>query len=186
MMRTLMKLMTGVAAVGMLMAGAAASAQMPKTPRPVVDGIQFLYSGIERNVMGTAELSTDALLAYRPSPDVRAFGEVLGHIADSQNAICAGARGGNVNLKDTVEKGVTSKAGLIAELRKSFETCRAVYATMSDADVAKMVPFGQGETAVATMLSFNVSHTNEHYGNLVTYMRMNGVVPPSSRAGDGR
>jgi hypothetical protein len=107
-------------------------------------------------------------------------------VADANNALCEGAAGQNVDLKDTVEKGVTSKAGLIAALRDSFAKCKAVYDPMTDAAAAKPVPFGKGTAAAATLLSFAVSHANEHYGNLVTYMRLNNIVPPSSRTGDTR
>ncbi len=169
----------------MLAFGFHASGQMPdRSARPIVDGIQFLFAGIESNVMKTAELATPDLLAFRPAPEVRSFGEILGHIADSQKALCAGALGKGIELEDTVEKGVSSKDGLTAALRSSFELCKQAVGPMSDADAAKLVPFGPRQAAAATILNFNVSHTNEHYGNLVTYMRLKGIVPPSSAGRD--
>lgn len=173
---------TAVAIVG----GVLTSAQMPNNSRPLVDGFTFLFGGVERSIMATAEAVPEPLYTYKPTPDVRSLGAILGHVADANNALCEGAAGQNVDLKDTVEKGVTSKAGLIAALRDSFAKCKAVYDPMTDAAAAKPVPFGKGTAAAATLLSFAVSHANEHYGNLVTYMRLNNIVPPSSRTGDNR
>lgn len=175
---------TAAVLTGILMGGGLDAAQMPAQHRPLVDGFVFLFSGIEQTVLQTAEAVPESLFGYKPTPDVRSLGAILGHIADSQNALCAGAAGKGVSLADTIEKSVTTKTGLVAALRDSFARCKAVYGGMTDADVSKLVPFGKNPVAVATILSFAVSHSNEHYGNLVTYMRLNGIVPPSSRGGD--
>ena len=161
----------------------AAAQTMAKTaaPRPVVDGLTMLMSGIETTVMQTAETTPESLYGYRATADVRTFGQILAHIADAQKALCAATQGGNVNLTDGFEKSATTKAAIVAALRETFAACHAVLASLSDQDAARTVPFGQQPASIATIVAFTISHGNEHYGNLVTYLRLNGIVPPSSR-----
>jgi uncharacterized damage-inducible protein DinB len=171
--------------VVLLAAGSLAAAQsMPaKSPaRPIVDGLSALFTGIERPVMATAESAPESVYAYKATPEVRSFGQILAHIADAQLALCDGMQGGNVNLKDTFEKTATTKPAILSALRETFAGCKTVIAGLSDQDAARLVPFGQTPSSIATLLAFTISHGNEHYGNLVTYMRLNGIVPPSSRA----
>ena len=72
------------------------------------------------------------------------------------------------------------RAELVAALKEAFAYCDATYASLTDASSAAMVPFFGQERTKLSMLAFNTSHSFEHYGNLVTYLRMNGLVPPSS------
>jgi uncharacterized damage-inducible protein DinB len=77
-----------------------------------------------------------------------------------------------------------TKADIIAALKASFAYCDAIYAGMTDAKAAEMIPaFGGAKITRLGMLDFNVSHTTEHYGNAVTYLRIEGLVPPSSESG---
>jgi uncharacterized damage-inducible protein DinB len=179
MFRTLTAAMLVLAIGG---ASAAAQQMTATTPaNPLVSGLTNLYNGIEMNVLGAAELMPEHLYGYRPVKDVRSFGEIAAHIADAQKALCLGMQGGNVDLKDELEKSLTTKAAIVGALKDTFAGCRAVITSLSDADAQRLVPFGQDPDAVATLIAFTISHGNEHYGNLVTYMRMNGIVPPSSR-----
>jgi hypothetical protein len=101
---------------------------------------------------------------YRPAPSVRTFGQLIGHIADSYNYYCARAAGRDIQWSDAFEKGNTSKATLVAKLKQSQDVCTSAY----------------GGAGKAGALIDNVGHTNLHYGNIITYLRMMGLVPPSS------
>jgi uncharacterized damage-inducible protein DinB len=101
---------------------------------------------------------------YRPVPSVRTFGQLIGHIADSHNWYCARATKGDVPWSDAIEKGSTDKATLAQKLKQSIDSCNVASA-------------GSGQVRV---LMQNVAHTSLHYGNIITYMRMLGLVPPSS------
>ncbi len=180
------KILTKTLMVGSLVAALAAYANAQDMPRknasrPVVDGLVNLFAGIESTVMATAETTPESLYGYRATPDVRTIGQILAHIADAQKALCEGTHGQNVNLTDTFEKTATTKPSIIAALKDTFAGCRAVMAKLSESDAARQVPFGKDPAAISTILAFTISHSNEHYGNLVTYLRLNGVVPPSSR-----
>jgi uncharacterized damage-inducible protein DinB len=95
---------------------------------------------------------------------VRTFGQLIAHIADSYNFYCARATGQNPQWSDAIEKGTTDKATLVPRLKQSLDGCRAAYG---------------GSGAIAPLMG-NVAHTSLHYGNIITYMRMLGLVPPSS------
>jgi uncharacterized damage-inducible protein DinB len=102
---------------------------------------------------------------YKPVETVRTFGQLIGHIADSYNYYCALGAGNKVEWSDPIEKGTTDKATLIPKLKQTVEKCNAAYSSSA----------GQ----VGPLLT-NVGHTNLHYGNIITYMRMLGLKPPSS------
>jgi hypothetical protein len=101
---------------------------------------------------------------YRPAKTVRTFGQIVAHVADAYNYSCAQAAGRNAEWSPTIENGPNDKATVLAKLKEATSGCEAAYA--SAANVGPLVE--------------NVGHTNLHYGNLVTYMRMLNLVPPSS------
>lgn len=74
----------------------------------------------------------------------------------------------------------TSKADLVAALKESFSYCDGVYDSMTDADATKMVTLGRGQRSKIAALWGVVAHDNEVYGAMGVYMRLKGVVPPSS------
>jgi uncharacterized damage-inducible protein DinB len=114
-------------------------------------------------VLRAAELVPADKYSYRPVATVRTFAQLVGHIADSHNYYCARGAGRQVQWQDTIEKGTTAKVALVQELRQSIADCAAAY--------------GKGQIGPLTE---NVGHTNLHYGNMITYIRMLGLVPPSS------
>lgn len=141
-------------------------------------GLQDITSS---NLIQTAEILDEALYAYRPTDGVRTAGQILAHVANSQFAFCAGATGEKNPNKQNYEETATTKADIVAALKAGFGYCDEVYAKMTDAAGAEMHKFFGNEMAATAILAFNAAHNYEHYGNLVTYMRMNGIVPPSSR-----
>lgn len=127
-----------------------------------------------------AQELSDADYAYRPIATVRTFAGLFGHIAGSQNMYCAMALGDKEPSEDDVEKSATTKAALVKALKASNDYCAKAYA-MSAANAAMSVDlFGRPSTRLGALIQ-NATHNGEHYGNIVTYMRMKGLVPPSSR-----
>lgn len=117
---------------------------------------------------------------FRPVAGVRTFGELIGHVAGSQNMFCAIALGQAPPAEDAVEKAASSKAALIAAMKASNANCAKAYA-QSDADARGAIDlFGQKRTRLFALM-MNATHDGEHYGNLITYLRINGLVPPSSK-----
>jgi uncharacterized damage-inducible protein DinB len=145
---------------------------------PMSKETKGLYTSVKGYILKSAEKMPEANFSFKPSPDVRSYGEVLGHIVDSQAFFCGSAKG--EDKKSTVEKDVHAKAALIAALKGSFAYCDAVYDGLTDANGAMLMKFGGGQRSMAGILNFNNAHDFEHYGNLVTYLRIKGIVPPSS------
>lgn len=158
-------------------AAATANAQSPAAPH--VATLKAQAETIRSFVLRTAEKVPEDLYAFKPTPEVRSLGAVLGHIADGNNLLCGMAAGEKAAPNRANEK-KTTRADLVAALKASFEACDQVFAATTEANATTPVDFfGQKETRLG-MLAFNNSHMWEHYGNLVTYMRLKNIVPPSS------
>jgi uncharacterized damage-inducible protein DinB len=156
--------------------GASIDAQAPS---PFIDGIKTQYGVVKGYLAKTIEKVPEDVLAFKPTPEVRSFGQIVGHVADAQFMICAAAAGEKPPQGD-IEKTATTKAALSKALAESTAYCDKVLGGMTDAKGTESVKFFFPNQTRATVLSFNVSHDFEHYGNLVTYMRLKGIVPPSS------
>jgi hypothetical protein len=135
------------------------------------------YTGIKNTILKAADKMPEADYSFRTTPQVRTYGEIIGHIADTNLLLCGMAKGeqktGNAGTK-------TSKADLVAALKASFDYCDAVYDSMNDtAGAVKVKMFGREVTKLG-VLNFNTEHDNEMYGTAVAYLRIKGIVPPSS------
>jgi uncharacterized damage-inducible protein DinB len=118
---------------------------------------------------------------FKPTEAVRSYGQIVGHVADAQYIFCSIALG-EKNPAPNIEKTKTSKADLIAALKEGFAYCDRAYDGMTDASGAQMVKLFGGDAPKFGALEVNNMHNLEHYGNLVTYMRLKNIVPPSSEA----
>jgi len=147
---------------------------------PLVQSLRGLFDVTKQNIMATALDLDEEMYAYRPTDDVRSTGEILAHIADGQMQFCSAAAGESLPDRDSFEQQRLTKAGTITALESGFAYCEGVFDGTTDADAGRPVEF-IGPSTVAGVLAFNSAHNYEHYGNLVTYMRLNGIVPPSSR-----
>jgi uncharacterized damage-inducible protein DinB len=171
-------------------AAGAPSAQTPASSDPgnmtrFGRAIKARYDTIKRDIVEAAEAMPESEYSFRATPQVRTFAQIIGHIADSQNFFCGVAGGNNPEYTDPIEKSVGTKAVLVDALKASVATCDEVYANTDAANALVLVPAGKGDALRGMMLLDNVSHDNEHYGNIVTYMRLKGHVPPSTARGAG-
>jgi uncharacterized damage-inducible protein DinB len=144
---------------------------------PLVTSSQAVFAVAKDDITKSADKIPDNLWSFQPTPAVRTVAQLFAHIADGQYEFCSAADGKPVDKG--IEKTAKTKAAIVAAVKEAFAYCDGVYAKMTDASAADMVTFGRPFTKLAVM-DFNTAHTMEHYGNLVTYMRMKGIVPPSS------
>ncbi|MBA2708358.1 MAG: DinB family protein [Gemmatimonadaceae bacterium] len=157
-----------------------ASASVPISANPGVESARELWTQLTGYITKSAEQISESDYAFRPAANVRSVGEMIGHVAGAQNMICAAALKEPAKSEDDIEKSVKTKAGLVAALKTSTEYCARAYA-LTDAQSAGMTKlFGQDRTKMYALM-LNATHNGEHYGNLVTYMRVKGMVPPSSQ-----
>jgi uncharacterized damage-inducible protein DinB len=147
---------------------------------PLSDGVKRDYRGVRDYFIRAAEKMPAASYEFKPSPDVRTFAQVVAHVADDQYNLCAPAKGEVRKAAYTeIESTLSKKADLIAALKQAFAYCDAAYDALTDTSGAELVESGKMRTRFG-MLNWNLWHTWEHYGNIVVYMRMKGLVPPSS------
>jgi uncharacterized damage-inducible protein DinB len=147
---------------GLLWCGALA-AQQPAANDPAA----LLRGGFDETaawVVKAAEMVPADKYGFKPAATVRSFGQLIGHIADGQNYYCARGAGDPVQWVQTVEQGSQDKAVLVQKLKESIALCTAAHA----------------RAGAAGPLIANYGHTSLHYGNVITYLRLLGLVPPSS------
>jgi uncharacterized damage-inducible protein DinB len=147
-----------------------------------VNTSKALWQQLTGFITMAAEETPESLYSFKPTPEVRSFGQLVGHVAGAQYLICAAALGEPAREEDAIERTQTTKAGLVAALKASTEYCNRAYAQTDAAAQARTRLFGQEQSRLYA-LTLNATHNGEHYGNMVTYLRINKIVPPSSRRG---
>ena len=137
------------------------------------------YGRTKDVLLRSAEKMPEENYKFKPTEAVRSYGQVVGHVADAQYLFCSIALG-EKNPAPKIEQTKTSKADLIAALKEAFAYCDKAYDGMTDASAAQMVKLFGNDAPKLGVLTVNNMHNLEHYGNLVTYMRLKNIVPPSS------
>jgi uncharacterized damage-inducible protein DinB len=165
---------------------AAASAQGPASAsgqaapaNPISISQNKMYTMLSGVVISAAEKMPEENYAFKPTSDVRSFGQLVGHLADSQYYFCSLAAG-ETKSSGGIEKNKTSKADLVAALKDAVSYCKSTYVGMTDVKGAEMVKLMNTDFARLAVLAANTAHDYEHYGNMATYMRLKGIVPPTS------
>jgi len=170
-------------ALGLSLSLAASAVRAQTPPRPSLEslsgGVMQLYQSIRRNILEAAEAMPEEHYAFRPTEDVRTFGQLVGHVANAQVNFCTAGSTETRPAMGNAEQ-LTAKAELVAALKESMNLCDRVFAAASDEALHAASTFGQVPITRGYALVYNIAHDNEHYGNMVTYMRMKGLVPPSS------
>lgn len=160
--------------------------QQPGAPKtdPIAASVRAGWDGAKRNFSQAAEAMPESDYGFRPVSTVRTFGQIVAHVAGANYVICAAAKGEKAPFEEeSFEKTATTRAQIVKALGESMAYCEAAYAALDDRRAAETVdlPFGAGKGARVRALMLNTGHVQEHYGNLVTYLRVKGIVPPSSR-----
>jgi uncharacterized damage-inducible protein DinB len=163
-------------------------AQTPTSPAPptLSAWLKNVYTTNRNYLAKAAEKMSEADYGMRPGSqtEVRNFGQIIGHVANANYNYCSAAKGEkNPNQGNDFEK-LTTKADLVKALNDALTYCDGVYASLTDASAMEAITVGppnrQAQVPRVTRLVLNFAHNNEHYGNLVTYMRIKSIVPPSS------
>jgi uncharacterized damage-inducible protein DinB len=176
--------------IGLLVPAALAFAQetpprpgftLPKE-NPLSAWNKHIYGHLKIILLRSADKMPEENYNFKPTDAVRSYGQILGHLADAQYEFCSIALGQkSPTLK--IEQTKTSKADLIAALKEAFAYCDKAYDGMTDASATQTMTLMGSEAPKFGVLTVNGMHAIEHYGNLVTYMRMKNIVPPTSEAG---
>jgi len=141
------------------------------------DAIRQSYNAIKSNLLKAADKMPDDGYDFHPTPEERTFGGWVAHVADAQTAGCSRVLG---TPKTPSAGSKTTKADLLAALKDSFDTCDAAYAALTDANGGETVQSFRGPTTRLASLAGNIAHDSECYGAMAVYLRLKGIVPPSS------
>ncbi len=158
------------------------SAAAAQTAADTRAGIKMTYDIVKGNLTKAAEQTAEEHFSFKPTPEIRSLGQLFGHVANANYMICSMAVGEKSPAPSNAEQ-ITSKADLQKALAASFAYCDTAWTKVDGAKGAEPVElFGMKHTR-ASALAFNAAHDWEHYGNVVTYLRLKGLVPPSSQGG---
>ncbi len=171
--------------VGVVFAATSAIAQPPPAgaPTTVAVAIQRGYMTIKTNLTQAAEKMPEADYNSKPSTmaEVRTYGQLFAHIAQSQFGTCAVVKGvANPMMGRQLETELKTKAELVKALTDSFAFCDDAYAGLTDANLSELITQGRGQIQRGAALMNNLVHDNEMAGTAYVYMRSKGLVPPST------
>jgi len=161
----------------MFLALSAFAALQAQTENPLSTEVKGSYTNVKNNILKAAEKVPEADYAFKATTDVRPFGQLIGHVADANLRTCSAING---EAKQGTAGTKTSKADLVAALKESFAECDKAYDAMTDANAAKMISMGRAQRSTLSVLWGTVVHDNEMYGTMSVYMRLKGLVPPST------
>jgi hypothetical protein len=195
-----MKRIVGLASSIILLSAAAAVPQPPAAagqPPAAATGqkvgiatsLQRGYAAIKLNLTQAAEKMPEADYSFQPpgTKDIRPFGALFGHVANAQFNQCAAAKGvPNPNQGNDIEKTKTAKADLVKALADSFAFCDDAFSSVTDETAMQFVKQGPNEVTRAAVLYSVIVHGNEMYGTANPYMRLKGMIPPSTERAQGR
>jgi uncharacterized damage-inducible protein DinB len=136
------------------------------------------FAEVKNNILKSAAKMPEENYSFKPAPRVRTFGQILGHVAEEQYIYCGKAKGEQRAVD--VEKTKTSKSDLLAALHDSFAYCDTAYDELTDTSAGQLLKIGNNQSTRLRVLWLNIVHDASHYGNLVTYLRIKGLVPPST------
>jgi hypothetical protein len=161
----------------------ALSAQTPGGNPLVIEAKQS-YTAVKNNLIAMAEKMPAEGYSFKPEPAMRSFGELMAHITDAQMRACSTVNGAAKSV-DAASK--TSKDDLVTALKASFAECDMAWDATNDSNAQMMITAGRGQRSrLGALLAMTVIHNNEEYGYGSPYLRLKGVVPPSSDRGAAR
>jgi len=157
---------------------------MPAAPAPPASTgpaseVLRSYSSLKPNVIKAAEKMPEADYRYAPTPEIRTFARIVNHITEAQAHTCTTLNGTKFDAS-MVPSDTADKATIVAKLKASFDECDKAYAALTNESMAEMLTAGQGKRSRTSFAWGNVSHDNEQYAELSTYLRLKGLVPPTA------
>jgi uncharacterized damage-inducible protein DinB len=190
-MKKVFVLLACVLAAGAIVAAQqppAAPAAAPQAAPSLVTEVQNTFNAIKGNITKSASQFPEDKYTWQPTPLVRSWARLVAHVADDNNGACSALVGqqrpARLDTEDSQNSGANkmTKADLEKALADSFALCDKAFTAVTDANMMER----NGNRSKIGTLMYNTSHINEHYGNIVTYMRLNNLVPPSTAARGGK
>ena len=179
-------LLLAVPAVAQQPVPAAAQQTLPRPPaaNPISDSLRSQWNNIKRNISESANQMSEENYTFKPTPEVRSFGAILAHVAGASYVFCAAAKGEKTPFaEDYFENNATTRDAIVKATSDAIAYCDGAFMALTDASAGQIGPnaFGSDQVPHVNNLVGQIAHDSEHYGNLVTYFRLKGMVPPSSK-----
>jgi uncharacterized damage-inducible protein DinB len=169
------------AVAGLMISGAALGQGAPAgTGSPFAGELQTGYARVKDNIIKAAEKMPPESYSFKPTPDIRTFARVVNHVTEAQVHSCGAANHTDPSAAAKVPAETADKAAIVDALKASFAECDKAYAGMTDGNITEMLQAGPYKRSRLSMLWGNVAHDNEQYATLSLYLRLKGLVPPSS------
>lgn len=177
----MMRMCSTCAVVG-LMVSVVALGQAPAGSQPAgpAGEVQGTYARLKVNILKAAEAMPAEGYKFKPTPEVRTFARVVNHISEAQLHSCGVANHTAAGDLAKVPPETADKTAIVEALKASYAECDKAYAGLTDANIADLLDAGTAKRSRVGLLWGNVSHDNEQYATLALYMRLKGLVPPSS------
>jgi DinB family protein len=177
-----MKRSVCVLAVCLMASSAFAQGPGPGQPVGLAAGLQASYTRIKGLITASADKMSEADYGFKPTQEIRNYGQLWGHVANFHFGTCAQVKGvPNPNQGNNLENSATTKAAVVKALADSFAFCDDAFAALTEASAAEMLTGGRGgPRAKGIVLNQIIEHDNEMYGIGTVYQRLKGIVPPST------
>ena len=179
-LRTVAVACIGVVGLGVSSAQAPGGAGAAAQPAGPAAEVQRSYATLKKNILKAADAMPAELYSYKPTPEIRSFARVVNHVTEAQGHACAAANGVAMSALPPVPAETADKATIVQALQASFTECDKAYASLTDNNGLEMLTAGPAQRSRLGLLWGNVSHDNEQYATLALYLRLKGLVPPSS------
>ena len=166
------------AVAGMMTLGA--TAQTPVGPSGPAAEVQRSYAGVKANILKAADKMPEGDFQFKPTPDIRTFARVVNHVSEAQFHSCGAVNHVAPDAIGKVPAETADKAAIVEALKASFAECDKAYASATDANLAEVFESGRGKRSRIGLLWGIVAHDQEQYATLALYLRLKGLVPPSS------
>jgi hypothetical protein len=176
------RIMAG-ALVGLIISGAALGQGTPATPAagsPLPSEVQTAYARVKGNIIKAAEKMPPESYSFKPTPDIRTYARVVNHVTEAQTHICGASNNADPSAAPKMPAETADKAAIVDALKASFAECDKAYAALTDANMTELLQAGPTKRSRLGLLWGNVAHDNEQYATLSLYLRLKGLVPPSS------
>jgi len=186
------RLLAVAAAIALMASPSLAQAPGGGAPAGIAVGLQRQYAALKTNLIQSAEKMSEADYGFKPTNDIRSYGQLWGHVANAQFGQCSQAKGVANPIQGQNLEQKTTKAEFVKALADSFAFCDEAFSSLTDESAAEMLTGGRGgPTARSVVLLGVIAHGNEMYGIGTVYLRLKGLVPPSTenqpaRGGGGR
>ena len=170
------RIRTACAVAGLMVSGIALG-----QGNPLASEVQASYARLKPNILKAADKMPAADYSFKPTADIRPFARVVNHVTEAQLHICGAANNTDAGALPKVPADTADKAVIVEALKASFAECDKAYAGVTEANQTDMLQVGPlGKRSRLSMLWGNISHDNEQYAILSLYLRLKGLVPPTS------